>query len=260
MNLQVLISTMNRKSIDELNILGKNINPSTSCVITNQTDNENKESIDNIKMINYNEIGIARNRNRSLQNASEDICILSDDDVEYVKDFEKIIEQAFIDNPDADIITFQAMTPQGEMFKNYRNEEFEHNKMTILRTSTIEIAFKLKSIKNNNIKFDNEFGLGSTYASGEENIFLMDCLNKGLKIKYIPKVIVLHEKESSGKILNEAAIYSKGPLFYRLFGPISVFLNFAFIIKKLPIIRFNRFKAIKLIYKGMLDYIKLNNR
>lgn len=211
MNLQVLISTMDRKSITQLNLEQKKIYSDT--IIVNQTDNNKTSLYNNIRMINYKEIGLSRSRNRALENASSEICIISDDDVEYVENFESIIVNAFKENEDTDIITFKIKTPQGENFKNYRNEMFDHDKRSILKVSSIEVAFKLESIKKNNIKFDEKFGLGSIYVSGEENIFLMDCINRGLKIKYIPITIAIHEKESSGRVLNEKAIYSKGALF-----------------------------------------------
>ena len=97
--------------------------------------------------------------------------------------------------------------------------------------------------------------MGAKYISGEENIFLMDCLKSGLSIKFIPIVIGKHPKESSGHILDESAIYSKGALFYRLFDYKCLYLNLLFIIKKLKIIKLNKFKAISLIYKGTKEYI-----
>lgn len=253
MNLQVLISTMNKKNINELNIEKKNI--MTNCLIINQTD-ENGEFVDNQNiMINYKEKGLSKSRNRAIENASGDICIVSDDDVEYIPGFENIILNEFKKNPNSDIITFQIKTPEDESFKKYQNFEFDHNKRSILKVSSIEVAFKLNSIKEKNIKFDELFGLGSEYINGEENIFLMDCLNRGLKIKYVPKIIAIHDKESSGKILNEKAIFSKGALFYRLFGVKSIILDFIFVIKKFKIINFNLGQAIILIYKGLFDYI-----
>lgn len=256
MNLQILISTMNRKSIEDLNLESKNINK--NCLIINQTNDNHiiEDKLNNNRMINYKEIGLSKSRNRCLENATGEICIISDDDVQYVPEYKEIIINEFEKNPQADIITFKIKTPEGEMFKNYSNEEFNHNKRTILKVSSIEVAFRLESIKNKNIKFDELFGLGSTYTSGEENIFLMDCIKNNLNIKYVPQIIAIHDKESSGKILNEKAIYSKGALFYRLFGIKSLILNLLFVIKKINIINFNIFKAVILIYKGMFDYIR----
>lgn len=256
MNIQMLIATMNKNNIQELNLQQKHID--FNSLIINQTNNNIITQEQNIIMMNFNEIGIANSRNRAIENATGDVCIISDDDVVYVENLQQIINQAFEANPDADIITFRIMTPEGDLFKDYKDEAFEHNMKSILRVSSIEVAFKLDRIKNKNIKFDEKFGLGSKYISGEENIFLMDCIKSGLNIKYVPVTIGIHKKETSGRILNEKAIYSKGALFYRLFGMKCLYLNGGFIVKKSKIIKFNKIRAIYLIYKGTLDYI--NNK
>lgn len=258
MKIQILISTMNKETIKELDLIKKNIKiPS---IIINQTNNnniiENKDSI----MLNFKEKGISKSRNRALENANADICIISDDDVEYIEGFDEIINELFENNKDIDIITYKIVTSDGTNFKKYLDKEFIHDKRTILKVSSIEIAFRLESIKRKNIKFDESFGLGAEYISGEENIFLKDCINSGLKIKYIPVVIAKHEAISSGKILNKTSIYSKGALFYRLFGYKCFLLNTIFIFKKLKNIKFSKLKALNLIYKGTLDYInKVDN-
>lgn len=253
MELQLLMATMSKENISDLKLEEKNINIDT--LIINQTDNNKILVEGNSKMINFNERGISKSRNRSIENAEGKICIISDDDVIYLKDIYKTIKDSFESDPSADIITFKIETTEGDDFKNYEYEAFYHNKKSILRVSSIEVAFKLDSIISKGIKFDENFGLGSTYISGEENIFLMDCINKGMKIKFIPITIGIHKKETSGRILNEKAIYSKGALFYRLFGIKCTYLNLGFILKKINMIKFNKVKAIYMIYKGSLDYI-----
>ena len=254
MKIELLMATMKRNSISDINLEERNID-NIDLLIINQTTNNNISSEKCTKMINFNEIGIAKSRNRAIENTDADIAMISDDDVIYEKNLIKIIERSFIENPDADIITFKIVTPEGEEFNSYKDKSFYHNERSILKVSSIEVAFRTKTIKEKNIKFDEFFGLGAKYISGEENIFLMDCLKNGLVIKFIPIVIGKHPKESSGHILDESAIYSKGALFYRLFGYKCLYLNLLFIIKKLKIIKFNKFKAISLIYKGTKEYI-----
>lgn len=258
MDIQLLIATMGKDNIDEIDLIKQNISSNANNLIINQCNYEKKEEKNNIKMISVKELGISKSRNRALENATGDICIICDDDVVYEDNLLEIIREQFELNKDVDIITFKIKTPEGEDFKNYRTQEFYHNKRTILKTASIEIAFRLDSINKNSIMFDELFGLGAKYVSGEENIFLMDCLKKGLKIKYVPIVIGTHPKESSGYVLDEKGIYSKGGLFYRLFGFKCLYLNLAFIIKKYREINFSKLKAISLIYKGTMDYLNKN--
>lgn len=253
MNTELIISTMNKESIKSLNIEGKDNN--LKCLIINQCDNGNIVYDGNVRMINSNEIGLSKSRNKGIDNAEGDICIIGDDDVKYVEGFEKLVIDEFRKNPKADIITFQVKTPEGDFFKNYKDSSFKHDRRSVLKVSSIEVAFKLESIKNNNIRFDEMFGLGAKYVSGEENIFLTDCLKKGINITYVPTTIAIHPKESSGKKLDERGILSKGALFYRLFGFKSIILNLLFIAKKYKEININKLKAVYLIYKGTAKYV-----
>ena len=259
MKIEILMSTMNKSKISELKIENKNI--TENLLIVNQTNNNYKYRKGNIRMYNYKERGLSKSRNRGLNNSNGDICVIADDDIKYKKNSFNIIRKAFKNNPDVDVITFQAITPQGMLFKNYYNKEFYHNKRSILKVSSIEIAFRKDSILENNISYDKNFGLGAKYNSGEENIFLMDCLRKGLKIKYIPIPIVIHPYERSGNQLNtEKIFFSKGALFTRLFGLKYIIINLVFAIKKYTEYKdeFSFFNVLKFLYKGSFDYLYNN--
>jgi hypothetical protein len=250
---------MNKNSIEELNLKDKNIN--NNVLIINQTDNNKRIEYKNrnIRMLNYDEVGLSKNRNRALKNAKGNKCLIADDDIKYKEEGLDIIEKSFKDNPSADIITFQIETPEGTLFKEYSSNEFWHNKRTVLKVSSIEIAFRKDRIFKKNISFDENFGLGAKYNSGEENIFLMDCLKQGLKIKYVPIPIVIHPKESSGKNLTRRdSILSKGALFTRLFGWSFLVINVLFGIKKYKDYKddISLYEFIKLLYKGSFNYIK----
>jgi hypothetical protein len=66
--------------------------------------------------------------------------------------------------------------------------------------SSIEITFRVKKIKNNNILFDERFGVGSEkFPIGEEEAFVQDCLAKELRVNYFPFYIVQHPYKSSTK-------------------------------------------------------------
>ena len=103
---EVLLSAMYLKDeryVDTLNI-------KTDCVVINQCDRESETVIEhetasgniNITYVETTERGLSRSRNMALSKAQESICILCDNDVEYVKDYDGIVEEAFDANADAD--------------------------------------------------------------------------------------------------------------------------------------------------------------
>lgn len=263
MKLELIVATMNRNIETAIQEITEGNKINSNCLIINQIDDEIKKKYikrDKSTVITYREKGLSKSRNRGLENTNAEIGLISDDDVKYLKGYEQVIEKAFDENPDADIITFKIETPQGDEFKKYGLTQFKHTKKSILKVSSIEIAFRTKSIKENNIEFDERFGLGAKYNSGEENIFLMDSINKGLNIKYIPEIIGIHPKESSGKVLDLKGIYSKGALFYRLFGYKAIILNTAFVLKKYKQLDSGIIKSLIEIYKGTFEFIKNERR
>ena len=133
----------------------------------------------------------------AVENACGEICILADDDLKYLPNYKDIILKQFELNPDIDIITFQVEGIE-QKFKNYYPRSRKINFLTSMKISSVEIAFRLNSIKQANIRFNELFGAGAKYCMGEENIFLMECLKKGLKVMYVPvKIAKIHIGQST---------------------------------------------------------------
>jgi len=251
MKIEVLLSTMNKKNIEELNLKERNI--TENILILNQIDNNKRYESKKIRMLNFRETGLSKSRNRALENASGDICLIADDDIKYKKGIFTKIRKIFEANPNIDIITFKCKKKDSK----YKNISFIHNYYTINSVSSIEIAFRRKNILKKEIKFDELFGLGAKFISGEENIFLKDCLDKGLKIKFIPLIIAVHPDKSSGYKWSEGLAISKGALLYRLYGKLCYIYNLAFCIKKYHEYK-NKLSFCKFlfyIYKGTSDYL-----
>lgn len=207
--------------------------------------------------INCYETGLSKSRNKALTHSDRDICIISDNDVFYSKDYIEIISKAFERYPDADAITFQVQTPEGEMYKKYSDSFFWHNKLSLAKVSSIEIAFRRKSVLEKNIKFDERFGLGSKFPTSEEYIFLSDCLSKGLKIAYVPGIIVFHPKESSGgDFSNDNLVKAKGAMIHRVFGDKGILICLLFSIRKYKYSGKSFFNFCKIIFSGFFKHRK----
>lgn len=256
MLIEVLISTMNCKNVEDLKLNDRNIYGKV--LIINQINKcfYNGKNIKNhdIRLINYIGKGLSESRNKALENAIGDICIIADDDIYYKKDTFQIIKDSFNKYPEADILTFQIETPNRLLYKNYPPKFFWHNKRSILRVSSIEIAFKRNKVIEKGIRFDELFGINSIFPTGEENIFLSDCLKKGLKVGYVPIPIVIHPAPNSFICSDE--LYSKGAIFFRIFGFWAIFLNLLFVIKKYNLTKTGFFNSLKIIYSGTINYIR----
>lgn len=153
---------------------------------------------EDIKVIEINSLGLSKSRNVGLRSCKTKYALFSDDDVIYFDNTVNDILESFA-TTQADVLTFKIKTGENEPdYKEYQPQQSHLNKLP--RThfiSSIEIAINVASIINNNISFDERFGLGTPMKKGEESIFISDCKRIGLNCIYIPIFIVCHPFESS---------------------------------------------------------------
>jgi len=107
---EILMSTTNnsRLEIDQYDY-----------TIINQILDESIRKADANNVWTYYQKGVTKSKNKALEHGNGEICLLSDDDIIFKPNIDKKIINAFENNPEADIITFQIETPEGEPFKNY---------------------------------------------------------------------------------------------------------------------------------------------
>lgn len=187
---------------------------------------------DDIKISQINTIGLSKNRNNCLKMIENDIAIIADDDVSFnLLNLLSIIDDYKLHN-NIDFITYMIDTNSNKVYRNYPKSVTEHTKFTISKVSSIEITFRANSI--NEIKFNENFGLGSSvFPSGEENLFLLDFLNSNKKGLFIPKFLVNHEFESSGKnqIYDTNKAFFTAVKFNKIYKKTSIFFIFYHILK-----------------------------
>lgn len=257
MNIELLISTMNanKSLLDKINI-------HSNVVVVNQCGYDSIEEITyngySVKWLNSSTKGLSRSRNIALENATADIIVLTDDDVEYVENYTEIIENAFLSHPEMDIISFQ-VEGKNSKFKDYSAEEAALSYFSSMRVSSVEIAIRREKIAKKRIQFNENFGSGSKYRMGEENIFLFNCLKKKLKLYYIPQVIAkLWVGESTWfKGFNEKYFIDRGATYYEMFGCWAPLMILQFTIRKRNLIQdMSLYQALKCAFSGMSEWRK----
>jgi glycosyltransferase involved in cell wall biosynthesis len=263
-DLEVLIATQNRNNFDFLlKMFPFEHFSNFNLVIVNQTKNKFLRSdYDSVKVINVEEKGLSKSRNRAIQNASKKICLITDDDVVFEENFHKNIISAFQYNPDSAIITFNHYRIGNTKPQKDWSDSFNHNSKSIWSVSSIEIAFLFEEIKKNDVCFDENFGLGSFFETAEEFLFLRLALQRKLKVVFFPKIIVSHPEFSSGK--NEGSdslLFARSALFYKIHGSI-VYVWMAkyifFLIRKKHIKITQILNKWKVGYNGILKYKQIS--
>jgi glycosyltransferase involved in cell wall biosynthesis len=235
-------------------------------LIINQTKagNELQSDFVNIRVINSYEKGLSLSRNLAIKNATGDICLIADDDTEYIPNFENLVKKSFKKLNNAAVILFKIDTFTGEAYKLYPSKSKRlYNNRDIESASSIEIAFNMSLIISNNILFDAHFGLRSYFQSGEEYLFLKEVLKKGLPIYFEDKFIVKHQLiRSTSNIASDDYIKAKAAQYYidyKKFSYIALLKFIIFLVRKrmVPITDFSL--KYKIGLEGIKSYIKLRH-
>lgn len=262
MKTEVLVSTMNQSDIsiyDKMNITG-------SAIIINQCDkNDYVEVTKNgktIKMFSFNERGVGKSRNNALMRATEEICLMADDDMVYVDGYEDIVINAFKKNPKADMIVFNVRVHD----KNGIKERVEKNQkvrfFNCLKYGTVTFAFRRNAMYKSNIFFSLLFGGGAKYGAGEDSIFIWNCVKSGLNVYSNTHTIAdVYNYESTWfRGYNEKYFFDKGALFRALSKHFSTLLILQFAIRKrkMYIEHVSMLDAIRYMLKGSYEFKNLH--
>ena len=206
------------------------------------------------KHIKSNTKGASVARNIGLKEIKGDIFALSDDDCWYTEDALEFVYNYFNKNEDADVLCCQYYDPVKKIYpKVYpENEIKDFSKIQILKKAAIEIFVNANRVKDYKIGFDEGFGVGPIYNSGEEYMYLMDLKKLGYKLNYYPKVLAYHNVREKD-YLDEKSFVAKGPVFKRLFGNgMGLVMYTVFTAKKFKQVD----NCIKLYFKGVKEYFK----
>lgn len=262
---EILVSTMNLTNEKDYNKLLKDMNITGNSVVINQCPDTSIE-MKNIttgknRLYSFNDKGLSKSRNMAINKSLSPISLIADDDMRYVDDYEQIIIEAYNKYKDADIIAFYVSSDNPNNVKP-KLKEGRVSGLNTFKIQSVQLSFKNNVIKEKGLKFDENFGAGSKFFMGEENIFLSDCIRSRLKIYSYPVEIArLNNRESTWfKGYNEEYFQVKGACFYRINKLFWIILVLQFIIRKRKeykksISSFNAFKHMaigKKIYKETL--------
>lgn len=267
-DLEILVSTMNRNSLDFLIPMFPFCHFSDfSILIINQTSENNLlvSNFPTVRVINSFEKGLSKSRNLALKNAIGKIVIIADDDLVYKKDFEKAIVQAHHRLGEKAVISFCIEKPNGLLFKKYlANTKTNLSLMELFNVLSIEISINKSVFDALQVQFDQDFGLGSTFEMGEEAIFLSDLKEQNQQIGFVPSIIATHSEISSNEKFDfEQRYYIQGAFLSRVlkgnyFMGLVAKLFFELKQKKL------KWKQIPLAIsnanRGKKDFYKLKNK
>lgn len=185
MKIQVLVSTMNQTDYS----LIQKMNIQSDAVIVNQC-NENaiydfEYNGYSIKWISMSERGIGISRNTCLMHSDADIVLFADDDIVYQDGYADGVLSAFERKKEADLICFNIRLENSKKNIGGHRDNIECKRLHMfnsMRYGATLIAARRRVLMRERISFSLLFGGGAEFSSGEDSIFIKDCLDAGMKL------------------------------------------------------------------------------
>lgn len=215
MTYQVLVSTMNQNNSHKF----EEMNLSSDAIIVNQGENDSVISIQKgkyeLKFYSFNERGVGLSRNTAMMRAQADIIQFADDDMIFTDTYREDVINEFKSHPEADAILFsiESLNPERPLLKIERFRRVR--KIEALKYGCARLAIRREKVIYNNLSFSLLFGGGALYGSGEDTLFLQDCIRSGIKIYKSPVKVADVRQDSSTWFsgYNEKYYRDKGALF-----------------------------------------------
>ena len=259
MTLQLLLSAMDLKDLS----FCKDMNVQSNVILVNQSDvyrfNEEVYGKYKIEIYTWSERGVGLSRNTALMRADADIILFSDDDCIYVDGYPEIVQKAFQDHPEADVIFFNMPSLNKSRIESIEKNFHRVRWYNCFRYGAFRLAARLDSLRKKNLCFSLLFGGGARYSAGEDSIFIVDCLRRGLRLYASPCCIGTVRQESSTWFRGYTEKYyrDRGALFCAISQRFAYFLCIQFILRYRRNTRNigGMWKAWKLMYQGVNEYI-----
>lgn len=141
--------------------------------------------------------GLSNNRNNAIAHSHGDIRLTADDDLHYTAEQLAMIIEVFERNPELDMATFMYEGPDAKRYPPHGFRLTDRWPKGYFITS-FETAVRASGPAGS-LRYDTRFGLGSDmFTIGEDDMFLLEALHRGMDVRFYPIVITRHEGLTTG--------------------------------------------------------------
>lgn len=243
MQIFVLISTIDRRILRVPTVLREPEQEVHYVVVWQQTRvDEGEDTAALITKLNKREDvtvvtlpgrGLSRSRNAGIKTAlsllkdplDDAVCIISDDDESFSDDAFGLVNSYYIQHPDVDIALMRMRSnTTRRYFKKYPDKEIDYRKRPrSYYVASWEMTFRTR-VWQAGVHFDERFGLGAhKLCAGEEDIFMIDAMDRGLKARIVPIDMGVTRPLSTGMHITDTKVLrSRGAVYgYRWSLPLA---------------------------------------
>lgn len=218
MRIETLVVTIDQRD----HSLVERMNLQTDAVVGNQCQCTSWEELflknGKVTYLNMAERGVGKNRNAVLQNATADICVFADDDMTFVDGYPQIVERAFAECPEGDVLIFNLIEKHPRRYENKKIKRIRQ--YNYAKYGAARLVIRRQRVADAGITFSTMFGGGARYGSGEDTIFLKECLDKGLRVYAVPYAIAEIDQSAASSWFtgyNEKYFYDRGALYASMY-------------------------------------------
>jgi glycosyltransferase involved in cell wall biosynthesis len=153
-------------------------------------------------------LGLSINRNIGLEKCTGDIICFPDDDCEYpIFLVEKVAQLFAIGDIDFLLGKIWDKNKNIPAIRKWPERNIKINRINFYRLTSSITLFTT----NKTQRFDERFGLGTSYGSNEDVIYIYSLLARGNTGAYFPEVTVYHEHQAIESLSRaKVASYAKG--------------------------------------------------
>jgi glycosyltransferase involved in cell wall biosynthesis len=142
--------------------------------------------------------GLSRARNAGLSRLGGDVIAFPDDDCVYPEDLLERVARRFAGDPALDGLTGRAADAGGGSSPSWARAGAELTRENLWNRAISFTIFLRAPVVKAVGEFDEQLGLGSgrAWSSGEETDYLVRAVDKGARIVYDPRLVVLHDDKT----------------------------------------------------------------
>lgn len=184
---------------------------------------------DDLRYMRFDDRGLSRNRNHCLRHAAGHICLIADDDIEFLPGWTETVLHGFETRRDATFVTFALVDATGNPKRAYPPAPVRHDVRSAYRVISAELAFDLDRARTLGVGFNEHLGIGTLVGIGEENVFLRDLMQQGGEGWLVPEPIVRNGPSTAGERMMDALdrkqVFSIGAMAFSRRGALSYLLS-----------------------------------
>ncbi len=184
---------------------------------------------DDLRYLRFDDRGLSRNRNHCLRHAVGRLCLIADDDIEFLPGWSETVLRGFEARPDATFVTFALVDANDQPKRAYPSAPVRHDVRSAYRVISAELAFDLDRARTLGVGFNEHLGIGTLVGIGEENVFLRDLMKQGGEGWLVPAPIVRNGPSTAGERMMDALdrkqVFSIGAMAFSRRGALSYLLS-----------------------------------